>query len=70
MSLSFEQSVVCPVLIGRTPLLSSFERVCEQARSGQGQTLLVSGEAGIGKSRLLAEVQSRIGQEQMHFLRA
>ena len=59
MAMPFDTSVVCPVLIGRTAPLASFERVFEQVKSGQGHTVLVSGEAGIGKSRLVAEVRAR-----------
>ncbi len=55
MAMPSDKSVVCPVLIGRTASLASFERVFEQVGNGQGQTVLVSGEAGIGKSRLVAE---------------
>jgi predicted ATPase len=68
MARSFEPSVICPVLIGREAFLDSIERVFEQVRNGQGQTILVSGEAGIGKSRLVAEIKARLGQGQDHCL--
>ncbi|HEY6407947.1 MAG TPA: AAA family ATPase [Ktedonobacteraceae bacterium] len=68
MATLFDTSVVCPVLIGRTAYLASFERVVDQVGNGQRQTVLVSGEAGIGKSRLVAEARARIGQEQACFL--
>lgn len=68
MALPFDTSIVCPVFIGRTASLASFEHVFEQVRSGLGQTVLVSGEAGIGKSRLVAEVNARLGLEQARFL--
>ncbi len=68
MAMPFDTSTVCPVLIGREASLASFERVFEQIKSGQGKTILVSGEAGIGKSRLVAEARARVGQEQAHFL--
>src|SRR5436190_1996892 len=42
MAMSFDTSVVCPILIGRTESLASFERVFAQVQSGQGHTLLVS----------------------------
>ncbi len=64
----FDTSAVCPVLIGREASLASFERVFEQVKSGQGQTILVSGEAGIGKSRFVDEARARVGQEHAHFL--
>jgi hypothetical protein len=68
MAMPSDKSVVCPVLIGRTAYLASFEHVFEQVGNGQGQTVLVSGEAGIGKSRLVAEARTRLGQEQARFL--
>ena len=48
-----EQSVVCPVLVGRDVPLSTVRHTLDRARAGHGSTLLVSGEAGIGKSRLV-----------------
>jgi DNA-binding CsgD family transcriptional regulator len=48
-----EHSVVCPVLVGRGAPLSAVVAVLDRARTGQGDTLLISGEAGIGKSRLV-----------------
>src|SRR6266566_4028031 len=68
MALPFDTSVVCPVFIGRAAALASFERVFEQVKSGQGQMVLVSGEAGIGKSRLVAEAKAAVGQERARFL--
>src|SRR6266487_2842482 len=68
MAMPFDTSAVCPVLIGREASLASFERVFEQVKSGQGQTILVSGEAGIGKSRFVDEARARVGQEHAHFL--
>jgi DNA-binding CsgD family transcriptional regulator len=59
MTAPFETSVICPVLIGRTPQLDLFDRLIAQAWSGQGQTVLIAGEAGIGKSRLTAEASAR-----------
>ena len=47
--------IVCPVLIGRTPSLEFLLHLMEQASGGLGQTVLIAGEAGIGKSRLVRE---------------
>jgi predicted ATPase/class 3 adenylate cyclase len=40
-------------LIGRDPELSSLRRALASARAGAGQLAIVTGEAGIGKSRLV-----------------
>jgi DNA-binding CsgD family transcriptional regulator len=63
MSSPFNSSFVCPVLIGRAPQLATLDRQLAQASAGQGQVALIAGEAGVGKSRLAAEVRGRaIGQ--------
>lgn len=54
-----EQNVVCPVLIGRDAALSAVHHTLERARAAHGSTLLVSGEAGIGKSRLVRDMVER-----------
>lgn len=43
-------------LVGRDAELTVLRRALEQARSGLGAVVLVTGEAGIGKSRLLREL--------------
>lgn len=56
-------------LIGRE---QDFETLCEKwrfARGGAGQVVLVSGEAGIGKSRLIEELRLRIANEPSTTLR-
>ncbi len=55
-----EQSVICPVMIGRDLPTQALQRLFEQARDGQGRIALVSGEAGIGKSRLVRELKARL----------
>jgi len=54
-----EQSVVCSVLIGRDAPLSAGFHALDRARAAHGGTLLVSGEAGIGKSRFVRAVAER-----------
>jgi DNA-binding CsgD family transcriptional regulator len=55
MATVFNKPVVCPVLIGRSGDLAALRTLADLAKRGQGQVALVSGEAGIGKSRLIAE---------------
>jgi DNA-binding CsgD family transcriptional regulator/tetratricopeptide (TPR) repeat protein len=54
-----EQSVVCPVLIGRDAPLSAGFHALDRARVAHGSTLLISGEAGIGKTRFTRAVVER-----------
>jgi predicted ATPase len=51
-----------PVLIGRGAELATVRRLVDAIQCGNGATLLVTGEAGIGKSRLVAEVTGRAAQ--------
>jgi len=48
-----------PSLIGRQDELIQMEQAFQQAREGVGQFVLVTGEPGIGKTRLLEEYLSR-----------
>jgi class 3 adenylate cyclase/predicted ATPase len=50
-------------LVGRQEELDLLERCWRRARTGTGQTVLIAGEAGIGKSRLVAALQERIEDE-------
>lgn len=49
---------MCPTLIGRTHDLAALHLLVEGVKSRQGHAALVSGEAGIGKSRLVTEVKT------------
>jgi class 3 adenylate cyclase/tetratricopeptide (TPR) repeat protein len=46
--------------VGRKALLSRISTIAEQAFSGRGQAVLLTGEPGIGKSRLCQELIARI----------
>ncbi|WP_426565721.1 helix-turn-helix transcriptional regulator [Angustibacter sp. McL0619] len=51
--------ISCPVLVGRDDLLAHAARRLQEAADGQGSLLFLSGEAGIGKTRLLDAVMRR-----------
>ena len=50
-------------LVGREEELELLLRRWSRAKSGEGQVVLISGEAGIGKSRLTAELLERLASE-------
>ena len=49
-------------LVGREEELELLSRRWERARSGEGQLVLVIGEPGIGKSRLVEEFHAQLGE--------
>src|SRR5881296_2496445 len=54
-----------PVLVGRDDLAALASRRLAAVRDGAGHLLFLAGEAGIGKSRLLAEVCGRAADQGM-----
>ena len=50
-------------LVGREREVGRLETVVSELRAGRGQVLLVVGEPGIGKTRLLAELRSMVGDD-------
>jgi class 3 adenylate cyclase len=50
-------------LVGREEELRQLVAYWHQSRAGRGQVVLLSGEAGIGKSRLTETMRERTGQE-------
>ncbi|HJY01768.1 MAG TPA: ATP-binding protein, partial [Streptosporangiaceae bacterium] len=48
--------VLCPVLVGRRPEIQALESALAGALAGQGGCAVITGEAGIGKSRLIREL--------------
>jgi len=68
METLFGTPIICPVLIGRRAELTTLRLLVDRARSGKGQIVLLSGEAGIGKSRLVAEVRTEATRLDFLFL--
>jgi len=54
----FPSPMTCPVAIGRAQELTTLRSLVERVAGGVGQVALISGEAGIGKSRLVAETKA------------
>jgi DNA-binding CsgD family transcriptional regulator len=50
------RAVLCPELIGRDEVLESAHTALAEAGRGSGGVLFVSGEAGVGKSRLVSDL--------------
>lgn len=57
------ENISTPAMHGRDDVLALAERRLGAARDGQGGLLLLSGEAGIGKTRLLKSLQELAGQQ-------
>jgi predicted ATPase len=55
----FHEPMVSPVIVGRAPHLAFFDHILHDCRSGTGHTLLISGEPGIGKTRLVSDGKRR-----------
>ncbi len=65
MAAPISQSVISPTLIGRAPHLAGLVYLFEQATVGRGQVATISGEAGVGKSRLARELIAHICPQPM-----
>src|SRR5579875_2852509 len=46
---------LCPIVVGRDLELAALTRALDAALTGSGGVVVITGEAGIGKSRLAAE---------------
>ena len=54
-----EPGVTSPSLVGRADELQRLETALTDAADGRGSTVLIAGEAGIGKTRLVSELGER-----------
>ena len=54
-----EARVSSPVLIGRSDQLSALDAALAEAGRGRPSAVMVGGEAGVGKSRLVREFAGR-----------
>ena len=52
-------SVQCPIIIGRDDLLDLADRRLTEVATDRGQLLLLAGDAGVGKTRLLDAVRRK-----------
>jgi DNA-binding CsgD family transcriptional regulator len=62
------RQVLCPVLVSRDDEVSQLTAALAAAQSGRGGTVLVTGEAGIGKSRLVRETMHLARDQEMAVL--
>ncbi|MGH2557879.1 MAG: ATP-binding protein, partial [Thermomicrobiales bacterium] len=58
MVAALNTSTLCPVLIGRDAERAALRQAIAAALGGGGQTVVIGGEAGIGKSRLVVEAKA------------
>ena len=57
------EQVLCPVLVGREAERGRLQAAVAAARAGRGGTVFLTGEAGIGKSRLVRETARLAGAD-------
>ncbi|HEY0755982.1 MAG TPA: AAA family ATPase [Ktedonobacteraceae bacterium] len=58
MGESVTPPIICSTLVGRAGHLATLQSLVERTKQGEGHAALISGEAGIGKSRLVAEAKA------------
>jgi len=51
--------LLCPTTVGRSDEIARFDASLEAAVGGAGQTVVVGGEAGVGKTKLVRDAQTR-----------
>jgi len=58
MELTANKPVICPIIVGRMDELAALYAIVQEVEVGQSHFLLLSGEAGIGKSRMVAAIET------------
>ena len=61
-------AITSPVLVGRSREVETLDAALRAVRQDRGQVLLLTGEAGVGKSRLIAEIRQRATQDSFTIL--
>lgn len=56
------ERALCPALVGREGELTILEDTLLDAHRGEGQVVILAGEAGLGKTRLASELQKRAAE--------
>jgi len=54
----YDFAIISPITVGRISELAILYKAIDQVQAGNGQVVLISGEAGVGKSRLVADSQA------------
>ena len=55
--------MITPRMVGRASQLATLQLLVDHAKRGEGHLVLIGGEAGIGKSRLVAEVKTSVASQ-------
>ena len=63
-----DRAIISPLLVGRTREVEILETALHTVRQGKGQVVLLAGEAGVGKSRLVAEVRRLAAEDHLPIL--
>ena len=66
--ISLERAIISPLLVGRRREVELLTTILRTVQQGMGQVVLLTGEAGVGKSRLAAELRQQAALEQWTIL--
>lgn len=58
MQLPVNKRLMCPTIVGRASELVAFRGIIDEVEENHSHVVLLNGEAGIGKSRLVAELEA------------